>query len=115
MKLLLNVENLKKQFGGVAALNSYNIRIRPGELVGLIGPNGAGKTTVFNLLSGVLFHTKAYRRAEIDMERRADKLLNLFELTSVMDTPASQLPYGIQRRVEIARAMATMPRQKRLS
>ncbi len=172
MKLLLNVENLEKQFGGVAALDGYNIRIRPGELLGLIGPNGAGKTTVFNLLSGVifptsgrirfdgrditrlpphkkaeigivrtfqnirlfkdlsvldnirvafhmrlgcgfwqvLFHTKAYCRAEIDMERRADELLNLFELTSVRDTPARRLSYGIQRRVEIARAMATMPR-----
>jgi branched-chain amino acid transport system ATP-binding protein len=169
---LLKVENLEKRFGGIIALDGYNISIHAGELVGLIGPNGAGKTTVFNLLSGVLsptrgrimfsgqdithrrpdqntvlgiartfqnirlfndlsvidnikiafhlrlgkgfwptlFHTPGYRRAEKKMERRADEFLELFDLTAIKDTVAKNLPYGLQRRVEIARAMATFPK-----
>ena len=170
--ILLNVENLEKRFGGIIALDGYNVRICAGELVGLIGPNGAGKTTVFNLLSGVLnptrgriyfngrditrlrpdedttlgiartfqnirlfkelsvldnikiafhmrlgkgfwqtlFHTPAYRRAEMEMARRANEFLALFDLTGTKDTAAKNLPYGLQRRVEIARAMATGPK-----
>ena len=38
-------------FGGVRAVNKFNMAVAPGELVGLIGPNGAGKTTVFNLIT----------------------------------------------------------------
>jgi branched-chain amino acid transport system ATP-binding protein len=57
-----------------------------------------------------LFHTPAYRRAENEMQRRVREFLDLFDLTSVKDEPAKNLPYGIQRRVEIARAMATLPR-----
>ena len=168
---LLRVENLEKRFGGIIALDGYNISIQAGELVGLIGPNGAGKTTVFNLLSGVLrptrgrimfggrditrrrpdqntflgiartfqnirlfddlsvidnikiafhmrlgkgfwqtlFHTSGYRQAEMKMERRADEFLDLFDLSAIKDTMAKNLPYGLQRRVEIARAMATLP------
>jgi branched-chain amino acid transport system ATP-binding protein len=170
--VLLNVEKIEKKFGGIMALDGYNVRIRAGELVGLIGPNGAGKTTVFNLLSGVLtptrgriyfngrditrlrpdantalgiartfqnirlfkelsvidnikvafhmrlgkgfwqtlFHTPAYRQTEMEMERRADEFLEIFDLASSKDTTAKNLPYGLQRRVEIARAMATLPR-----
>lgn len=51
---LLRVENLTKKFGGLTALNDYNLTLESREIVGLIGPNGAGKTTVFNLLSGVI-------------------------------------------------------------
>jgi len=170
--VLLNVENLEKRFGGILALDGYNVKIRAGELVGLIGPNGAGKTTVFNLLSGVLtptrgriyfngrdttrlrpdentalgiartfqnirlfkelsvidnikiafhmrlgkgfwqtlLHTPGYRRAEREMERRVGEFLDLFDLAAIKDTVAKNLPYGLQRRVEIARAMATLPR-----
>ena len=170
--VLLKAENLEKKFGGILALDRYNVRIHAGELVGLIGPNGAGKTTVFNLLSGVLnptggriyfngrditrlrpdenaalgiartfqnirlfkelsvidnikiafhmrlgkgfwhtfFHTPAYRQTESEMERRANEFIELFDLASVRHMAAKNLPYGIQRRVEIARAMATLPR-----
>ncbi len=169
---LLQVKDLSKRFGGIVALDGFDIRINSGELVGLIGPNGAGKTTVFNLLSGVLrptrgqiffdgknitgrrpdensflgiartfqnirlfkelsvsdnikvafhmrlgkgfwptlFHTPAYRRAEAEMERKADEYLELFDLAPVRDTAAKNLPYGLQRRIEIARAMATRPK-----
>ena len=47
--------------------------------------------------------------AEQEMDRRAAEFLELFELTSIKDTAAKNLPYGLQRRVEIARAMATDP------
>ncbi|OTN87728.1 hypothetical protein A5819_000176 [Enterococcus sp. 7E2_DIV0204] len=50
---LLNVKNLTKNFGGLAAVSNVNLSLEPNELIGLIGPNGAGKTTLFNLLTGV--------------------------------------------------------------
>lgn len=49
----LIVENLSIQFGGLKAVQNFNLKIQPREIVGLIGPNGAGKTTVFNMLTGV--------------------------------------------------------------
>ena len=50
---ILNVSACSKRFGGLLAVDNFNLKLKPGELVGLIGPNGAGKTTVFNLLTGV--------------------------------------------------------------
>ena len=50
---LLEVKNLGISFGGLRAVDSFEINIEKGQLYGLIGPNGAGKTTVFNLLTGV--------------------------------------------------------------
>lgn len=50
---LLETKNLGISFGGLRAVDDFNISIEKGELYGLIGPNGAGKTTVFNLLTGV--------------------------------------------------------------
>lgn len=49
---LLETQGLSKHFGGLAAVDSLDLRVEEGEIVGLIGPNGAGKTTCFNLLSG---------------------------------------------------------------
>ena len=49
---LLDVTNLSISFGGLRAVDDFNMTIEKGELYGLIGPNGAGKTTVFNLLTG---------------------------------------------------------------
>lgn len=51
---LLEVENLCVSFGGLKALTRVNIKVEPGEVVGLIGPNGAGKTTVFNAITGFI-------------------------------------------------------------
>ena len=50
---LLEIKNLGISFGGLRAVDEFNISIEKGDLYGLIGPNGAGKTTVFNLLTGV--------------------------------------------------------------
>ena len=55
---VLETRKLGISFGGLKAVNDFNIKIYPGELVGLIGPNGAGKTTVFNLLTGVYVPTE---------------------------------------------------------
>ena len=57
-----------------------------------------------------LFHTSQYRQAEIEIRQRSYEIMELFGLVSVKDIPAKNLPYGIQRRVEIARAMATLPK-----
>ena len=51
---LLDVRKIRKQFGGLVAVNDISFAIRAGDIVGLIGPNGAGKSTTFNLVSGVL-------------------------------------------------------------
>ncbi|MCI7180245.1 MAG: ABC transporter ATP-binding protein [Schaedlerella sp.] len=50
---LLEVKNLGISFGGLKAVNEFQVTIEKGSLYGLIGPNGAGKTTIFNLLTGV--------------------------------------------------------------
>jgi len=52
--MLLNVENLEKEFEGLTALREVSFDVEPGGITGIIGPNGAGKTTLFNVISGHL-------------------------------------------------------------
>ncbi|AZV95244.1 metal-dependent hydrolase [Bordetella sp. J329] len=52
--VVLEVDAIRKQFGGLVAVNDISFTVRAGEIMGLIGPNGAGKSTTFNLISGVL-------------------------------------------------------------
>ena len=169
---LLEVTNLGISFGGLRAVNAFDISIEKEELYGLIGPNGAGKTTVFNLLTGVYkrtaercswterilpgrrrlisasrelpehfrisvcssssacwinvkvgLHNKhhystaegilrlpRYRRVEREMDEQAMELLKVFHLDQAAHLTAANLPYGEQRRLEIARALATEPK-----
>jgi branched-chain amino acid transport system ATP-binding protein len=51
---LLAVNDLKKSFGGITAINSLEFSVKAGMILGIIGPNGAGKTTLFNLVTGFL-------------------------------------------------------------
>ena len=61
---ILQVNNLSKYFGGLAAVSDCSLKIKKGSITGVIGPNGSGKTTLFNLIAGnlkpskgnVLFH-----------------------------------------------------------
>lgn len=50
---ILELKNVTKFFGGLAAVEGVTISLEPRELIGLIGPNGSGKTTIFNLISGI--------------------------------------------------------------
>jgi branched-chain amino acid transport system ATP-binding protein len=56
--MILETENLTKDFAGFVAVNGVNLRVRPGTIHALIGPNGAGKTTCFNLLTKFLSPTR---------------------------------------------------------
>ena len=55
--IVLRVNKLKKEFGGLVAVKDVSFEIKPGEFVGLIGPNGCGKSTTFNCISGLLNQT----------------------------------------------------------
>ena len=169
---LLEAKKLGISFGGLRAVDDFNISIEQGALYGLIGPNGAGKTTVFNLLTGVYKPTEGiitldgkditgkktidinqagiartfqnirlfkdmpvldnvkvglhnhhpystltgilrlpkYYKVEKEMNERAMEILKVFDLDKEADTLAGNLPYGKQRKLEIARALATEPK-----
>ena len=99
---LLEIKNLTKNFGGLAAVSNVNLELETNELVGLIGPNGAGKTTLFNLLTGVyepsegtvsldilgkptvLNGIKPYKIADMGLSRTFQNI-RLFKDLSVMD------------------------------
>ena len=59
-ELVLKVDKIRKQFGGLTAVNDISFDIHAGQIVGLIGPNGAGKSTTFNLITGVLAKTSGH-------------------------------------------------------
>lgn len=158
MNVLLELRNLRKQFGGLVAVNHVNMRIAKGEIVGLLGPNGSGKTTVLNLISGaldvtggeVLFNDKplqdrpAHLRVRHGIARtfqlvrlapslsvrdnvilplafgrkplwgqtaheRAEDALNLVGLAGKGALSVQSLNYIDQKRLELARAIATSP------
>ncbi|HWK71291.1 MAG TPA: branched-chain amino acid ABC transporter ATP-binding protein/permease [Burkholderiaceae bacterium] len=56
--LVLEVDSIRKEFGGLVAVNDISFSLKAGEIMGLIGPNGAGKSTTFNLITGVLPATR---------------------------------------------------------
>ena len=57
-EVVLDVRDVRKEFGGLVAVNDVSFQVRAGEILGLIGPNGAGKSTTFNLVTGVLPATR---------------------------------------------------------
>ena len=169
---MLEVNHLAIQFGGLRAVDGFNVSIEKGQLYGLIGPNGAGKTTIFNLLTGVYKPTEGiikldgqditgkntieinragiartfqnirlfkdmpvldnvkvglhnqhsystltgilrlpkYYKVEKEMNEKAMEILKVFDLDKEAYTLAGNLPYGKQRKLEIARALATNPK-----
>lgn len=70
---------------------------------------GLGNSIHYGILTS-LIHTPKYFKAEKDADKEALELLKIFELDDQADTLAGNLPYGAQRRLEIARAMATHPK-----
>ena len=67
--VVLEVKAIRKEFGGLVAVNDISFKVRAGEIMGLIGPNGAGKSTTFNLVTGVLPITRGevlFRGERID-------------------------------------------------
>jgi branched-chain amino acid transport system ATP-binding protein len=169
---LLLAEDVRKEFGGLVAVNDIDFRIPERSIVGLIGPNGAGKTTFFNMLTGVykptsgriefagqeitgkpphaitelgigrtfqnirlfplmtalentlvgmharlkgglvrsVLGTPGLRREERQARERARELLHFSGLRGSDRVIARNLSYGDQRRLEVARALATEPK-----
>ncbi|HCN72189.1 MAG TPA: ABC transporter ATP-binding protein [Pusillimonas sp.] len=156
---LLKVEELRKSFGGLRAVDGLSFEITEGEVMGLLGPNGSGKTTAMNLISGALnadsgsirlggdelIDLPAYKIARLGVARtfqlvrvlggmtcvenvqagmayrkehkfgaaahtEALELLVLVGLSKFADTPAVDLTYIDQKRLELARALALKPR-----
>ena len=89
---MLEIRNLTKRFGGLAAVNDVSTTIEHGKINAIIGPNGAGKTTFFNLVSGVHLPTSGSIHFEgRDVTAlRADKMARLgvgrtFQTTALFD------------------------------
>jgi branched-chain amino acid transport system ATP-binding protein len=69
MTAILQVQRLRKSFGGLAALDGLDLHVDEGEIVSVIGPNGAGKSTLFNVITGL------YEPDEGDVRFRGDSLI----------------------------------------
>ena len=155
--MLLEVQSLVKEFGGLVANADISLELKQGEIVGLIGPNGAGKTTLFNCIVGYYKPTDgrvsfegeditgwpAHRVAQMgiartfqDMkimplltveenimvgafcrtadrqiaQREAQEILELVDLARELHATPTELPIASQKRIELARALATKPK-----
>jgi len=85
---ILQIDNLSKYFGGLAAVSNCSIKIKKGSITGVIGPNGSGKTTLFNLMAGNL---------------KTSKGTVLFNNEDITDVPAYELfSKGLLRTFQIA-------------
>ena len=69
---VLEAKNVGITFGGLRAVNDFNLTLEQGELVAIIGPNGAGKTTSFNMLTGIYKpRTGIFDRRSVDLKKTA--------------------------------------------
>jgi len=85
---ILQVDNLSKYFGGIAAVSNCSLKIKKGSITGIIGPNGSGKTTLFNLIAGNL---------------KSSKGTVLFNDENITDVPSYELfSKGVLRTFQIA-------------
>jgi len=85
---ILQVDNLSKYFGGLAAVSDCSLKIKKGSITGIIGPNGSGKTTLFNLIAGNL---------------KSSKGTVLFNDEDITDVPSYELfSKGVLRTFQIA-------------
>src|SRR6516164_11000343 len=89
-EMILETEDLTKEFAGFVAVNGVSLRVRRGTIHALIGPNGAGKTTCFNLLTKFLTPTRGrilYSGREITGARPAEiaqlGLVRSFQISAV--------------------------------
>ena len=105
---ILEAIQVRKEFGGLIAVNDVDFVIPRGSIVSLIGPNGAGKTTFFNILTGVYTPTAG----GVIFDGNAISGLPPLEFSGLRGRDnafAKNLAYGDQRRLEVARALATGP------
>jgi branched-chain amino acid transport system permease protein len=91
---LVNVDRLRKSFGGLHAVDDLSFTVEPGEIIGLIGPNGSGKTTVLNLISGAL----APNSGHIRFKGREIAGLNPYKIARL----------GVARTFQLVRVLPTM-------
>lgn len=98
MEPILEVKNLSKNFGGLAAVSNISMEIQEGELIGLIGPNGAGKTTFFNLLTGVYEPSEGLIEMNVDGHRKQIGGLKPYQITD----------YGVARTFQNIRLFKSM-------
>ncbi len=81
---ILAVEDLRKSYGAVEAVDGVSFRVAPGEIVGLLGPNGAGKTTTINMILGVLSPTSGTIRIDgLDLAQRRCEALQRTNFAAV--------------------------------
>ncbi len=79
MEPLLEVKNITKRFGGLTAVDNVNMKIFPGEVVGILGDNGAGKSTLIKVISGV-YHAE---EGQIFFEGSKIKISNPIEALKI--------------------------------
>jgi branched-chain amino acid transport system ATP-binding protein len=106
---MLEIKNLSKNFGGFVALSDINLKVEPGERLGLIGPNGSGKTTLINCISGTIQNytgevqfngetlndLKAYQRARMGIAR-SFQIPKPFKSMTIKQNLLVPLEYAVQ-------------------
>ena len=73
-KIVINAQNLRKEFGNFVAVKNSNFQVSRGEIFGLLGPNGAGKSTIFKMMCGLLTPTSGNALVDdLDLKTPASK------------------------------------------